>query len=117
MARPLFARPEGDVVSFELVVPTGEPGLRHYGKRVVVLVDRELGVDVLSPVFSRTILRGAWNYTDVVWEPVAEGAEQELCWTALDIIGAQVGATLKLFRRGYLDPRWLSERARWEVLS
>lgn len=115
---PTFTMPQGDRIEIEISVPSGQPGVRHYGERVLVRIDRELNLAVVNPVFERVVLEGGVNCGIASWFNLPEHeAEWELCRTALDIIDAQVEATLKLFRRGYLDPRWLSARARIEVMS
>lgn len=115
---PTFTMPEGDAISFELRLPTGALGARHYGERVLVRIDREVGIEVVNPVFGRVVVRGGFNLGYVTWFDLPEvEADWELCRTALEMVEAQVQATAKLFRRGYLDLRWLTERARWEVQS
>jgi len=107
-----------DVISIEMRVPSGQLGIREHGQRVIVRIDRSLGVEVREAVFGeRVIVDGAWNLTAVVWDLPHEVIEWELCPTALEMIDAQVKATIKLFRRYWLNASWLDARAQLEVLS
>lgn len=108
-----------DVVEIEMTLPTGELGIRHYGQRVILLIDRDFGVEVREAVFGqRVILRGAMNCGSMYWENLS-GDEKtwEVCRTALEMIEARLDATAKLFSRGWFDGSWLSQRARYEVRS
>lgn len=112
-----FTKPTGEFLEIEMLLPTGQLGLRHFGHRVVVRIDRTLGVEVLDAVFrSRVILSGGMNAGSMSWcnLPTLE-SDWEVCRTALEMVEARVEVTAKLFRRGYLDARWLDARARYEV--
>ncbi len=114
---PLFSKVVGDEIEIEMVLPSGQLGLRSVGHRVLVAITPELRVEVRSPSSGRVIACGAVNLETMSWFDVYSTPEEgrELCETALQMIDARVETTCKLFRRGWLDSRWLSVRARLEV--
>lgn len=114
---PLHTKLTVDVLEVEMVLPSGQPGIRHYGQRVLVRIDRDLGVEIREAVFGeRVLLSGGWNLCSVCWAEQAENvSDRELCSTALEMVDARVAATVKLFSRGWLDASWLTPRAQYEV--
>jgi hypothetical protein len=102
---------EAEEIYFDMRLPSGEAGLRGTGHPVLVRMTPDLAVEIISPSSERVILSGVWNLCSVVWDK----APEELCPTALDMIDATVEQITKLFSRGYLDGKWLTPRARYEV--
>lgn len=103
-----------ETIKIEMVLPSGREGYECFGQPVVVCIDRELAVSVQS-FKGDVLLSGAWNLSSVCWD--APSSEEVLCRTAIEMVAAQVAATAKLFRKGWVGRDWLSARARAEVCS
>lgn len=105
----------GDAIEIEMVLPSGQPGLRLVGHAVMLRIDPEFAVEVVSPSSGRVLLRGAWNLCAVCWDLPENRFDHELCWTAIEMLDERVARVANLFRISWLDASWLTGRARYEV--
>lgn len=120
---PTFTKLEVERIEIRMRLPSGMFGMPYFGKRapgesqrVILEIDRTFGVRVLRGHL--VLAEGALNAGSVTWTGLPENViAWRLCPTALAMAEAQVLATGKLFRRYYLDPRWLDVRAQIEVLG
>lgn len=101
-------------IEIEMLLPSGQPGIRYAGQRVILIINPDLAVEVREAVFgTRVLIAGRWDCVNsVCWEPQPE---EELCTTAIAMITARVEATTKLFRRGWIGRDWLSPSAKAQV--
>lgn len=102
-----------DTIEWPMVLPSGELGLRCVGHPVLVRLDRDLEVRVVSPSSDRVIAHGIVNSGSIYW--IERGAE--LSDTAREIVEATVvhHVLRVLTHAGAHD--WPTSRQRWELRS
>lgn len=102
----------GNELSWSQRLPSPESLQTRCGLSVVVVVGRDLSVQVLDQLTGRELAFGAVSFGTVAWESLDVA---RLCETAEGMVIARIRDVMRLFRRGYVPYAWIEESRRMEL--